>query len=96
MPVPALFNAPDPRLDLNDSVVGASDAQAVFAYFRAGAKIGTQVYDQDLDGDGVQDGVQYDRSVLGPAQSGPPDGAVTARDAQLAQAQFKLGYSCHS
>ena len=94
VPVPALLSAPDPHLDLSDSVVSASDAQAVFAYFKAGAKIGTQVYDQDLDGDGVQDGVQYDRSMTGPAKTGAPDGAVTARDAQLAEAQFKLGYNC--
>ena len=92
--VPALVGASDPRLVLKSGMVGAVDAQAVFAYFKANAKTGSQVYDQDLDGNGVKDGIQYDRSIVGPARSGPPDGVVGAADAQLAFAQFKLRYRC--
>jgi hypothetical protein len=94
VPIPALFAAPDPTTDFRDDKVAASDAQAVFAYFKAFAKAGTTVYDQDLDLNGVADGIQYDRTVLGPGQSGPPDGAIGAQDAQLALAQFKLFFKC--
>jgi hypothetical protein len=94
VPVPALFSAADPTLVVIDHAVSGSDAQAVFAYFKAGAKVGTTVYDQDLDTNGVADGRQYDRSYLAPGQSGPPDGIVSASDAQLVFAQFKLGYHC--
>jgi hypothetical protein len=77
-----------------DATVSSSDAQAVFAYFKRAAKLGTLEYRQDLNHNGVQDGVEYDRSVVGPGHSGPPDGVVSAQDAQLAMAQFKLGYHC--
>jgi hypothetical protein len=50
----------------------------VFAYFKAGAKAGTPVYEQDLNRNGMRDGVEYDRTVVGPGHSGPPDGVVTA------------------
>jgi hypothetical protein len=94
VPVPALFAAPDPTVVFKDSAVAAQDAQAVFAYFKAGAHTGTMKYEQDLNLNGVKDGIEYDRSVVGPAHSGPPDGTVSATDAQLAFAQFKLGYHC--
>ncbi len=94
VPVPSLLAAPNPRLVFKDSIVGAADAQAVFAYFKAGARAGTAVYVQDLNGNGVADGIEYDRSVVGPAHSGPPDGAVSAQDAQLAFAQYRLNYRC--
>jgi hypothetical protein len=93
-PVPALFAAPDPLSASKDASVSASDAQAVFAYFKKAAKTGSPEYEQDLNGNGVKDGFEYDRSYLGPAQTGPPDGIVSASDAQLAFAQFKLGYAC--
>jgi len=98
VPVPALIApsppAPSPAERSRDSVVGPGDAQAVFAYFKAGAKTGSLAYEQDLNGNDVKDGIEYDRSVLGPALSGPPDGIVSATDAQLAFAQFKKGYKC--
>jgi hypothetical protein len=94
VPVPSLLAAPNPRLVFKDHVVGAADAQAVFAYFKAGATAGDQRYDQDLNGNGVADGVEYDRSFVGPSQSGAPDGVVSAQDAQLAFAQFRLNYRC--
>jgi thrombospondin type 3 repeat protein len=94
VPVPALFAAPDPATDIRKSFITATDAQAVFSYFRRNTHLGTALYDQDLDGNGIEDGLQYDRTVTGPAESGPPDGAITAADAQLAFAQFKRGYHC--
>ncbi len=94
VPVPALIAAPNPLGEAKDTAVGAGDAQAVFAYFKAGAKSGTPAYEQDLNGNGIKDGLEYDRSVAGPGKSGPPDGAVGATEAQVAFAQFKLGYHC--
>jgi hypothetical protein len=94
VPVPALIAAPNPAGLVNDSTVGAGEAQAVFAYFKAGAKTGTAAYEQDLNGNGIKDGLEYDRTVAGPGKSGPPDGVIGASDAQLALAQFKLGYHC--
>lgn len=94
VPVPALFAAPDPLLVYRDADVTAQDAQAVFAYFRVGAHTGTPEYEQDLDANGVKDGIQYDRSLVGVNMTGPPDGAVSAQDAQLAFAQFARGYHC--
>jgi hypothetical protein len=94
VPVPALMAARDPSAASKDGVVSGVDVQAVLAYLRAGAKVGTPSYDQDSNGNGVPDGVEYDRDVIGPAQSGPPDGVVGARDAMLAYAQAKRGYKC--
>jgi hypothetical protein len=95
VPVPALFTAADPIGNIHDGNVAASDAQAVFAYFKAGAKIGSPAYEQDLNGNGVKDGIEYDRTVAAPApHTGAPDGVIAASDAQLAFAQFKLSYSC--
>ncbi len=95
VPVPALIFAPSPLTTFRDRVVGAADAQAVFAYFKAGAKTGKPAYEQDLNNNGKQDGIEYDRSVVGPGHSGPPDGVVSATDAQLAFAQFKAAYHCN-
>lgn len=94
VPVPALLAASNPLTDFRDSVVTAGDAQATFAYFKAAATSGKTVYEQDLNGNGIKDGVEYDRSVIGPGRSGAPDGVVSATDAQLAFAQFKLAYHC--
>jgi hypothetical protein len=94
VPVPALFAAPNPVGLMRDSVVGPGDAQAIFAYFKKGAKTGTPEYEQDLNADGIKDGVEYDRSVIGPGVSGRADGVVSAADAQVAFAQFKDGYRC--
>jgi Subtilase family len=77
VPVPGLFAAPNPLVVVHDSAVSASDAQAVFAYFKAGAHTGMPVYEQDLNNNGIKDGIEYDRSVVGPAHSGPPDGTVS-------------------
>ena len=94
VPVPALIAAPNPQALIRDGAVGAGDAQAVFAYFKANARAESTVYEQDLNGNGVKDGIEYDRTVAGPGKSGPPDGAVGAAESQLAFAEFKLGYHC--
>ena len=94
VPVPALFAMQNPVGVVKDSVVTASDAQAVFAYFKVAARVGSSDYEADLNANGTKDGIEYDRSVVGPGQSGPPDGVVSASDAQLAFAQFKMGYRC--
>jgi hypothetical protein len=93
VPVPALLAAPN---SLRDNVVKANDAQAVYAYVQAGATAGSAVYEQDLNGNRIKDGWEYDRSVVGPSQIGPPDGTVTPRDAQAAFAQFQAGVQCSS
>ena len=93
VPVPALLadhNA------LRDNVATVRDAQAVFAYFRAGATSGSPVYEQDLNQNGVKDGWEYDRGINHFGQLGPPDGAITAVDAQAAFAQFAHAASCTS
>ena len=94
VPVPALFIAPNPVAVSRDGIIGASDAQAVFGYFKKTARTGTIEYEQDLNANGVKDGVEYDRSFAGPGMSGAPDGVIAASDAQVAFAQFKKGYHC--
>ena len=66
----------------------------MFGYFKKTAKIGSLEYEEDLNGNGIKDGVEYDRSFAGPGASGPPDGIIGASDAQLAFAQFKRAYRC--
>ncbi|TAK58019.1 MAG: hypothetical protein EPO22_11450 [Dehalococcoidia bacterium] len=94
VPTPALFAAPNPLNVFKDATVSPGDAQAVFAYFTVGAQTGTPEYEQDRNANGIKDGLEYDRSVAGPAKSGAPDGVITASDAQLAFAQFKFAYHC--
>jgi len=96
VPVPALFVAPHPDKTFRDATVSAGDAQAVFGYFKVAAKTGTTEYEQDLNLNGIKDGVEYDRSVIvgSPGASGPPNGTISAADAQLAFAQFKRAYKC--
>lgn len=95
VPVPALYAAANPLVVFRDSVVSAGDSQAVFAYFKVAARTGMPVYEQDLNSNGTKDGIEYDRSFAGPGHSGPPDGVVSAADAQMAFAQFKAGYHCN-
>jgi len=94
VPVPALNVAPNPVGEVPDKVVSAGDAQAVFAYFKVGAVAGSQVYEQDLNQNGIKDGLEYDRTSAGAPRSGPPDGAIGAVDAQIAFAQFRAGFAC--
>ncbi len=95
VPVPALIAAPNPLIVFKDDAVGAQDAQSVFAYYRVGSKAGKPSYDQDLNMNGVADGVEYDRTIVLPGpMSGAPDGVITAQEAQLVFAQYKRGYKC--
>jgi hypothetical protein len=94
VPAPALFSAADPLVVAKDGVVSGADAQAVFAYAKKGAKVGTLEYEQDRNASGVKDGIEYDRSFVGPGHSGAPDGVISGTDAQLAFVQAKLGYHC--
>ncbi len=95
VPVPALLTAPSAH---RDHAVGPQDAQAVFAYFkRSDARsAGSPLYEADQNGNGVKDGWEYDRSIVGAGPPGPPDGAVAPQDAQKAFAQFKAGLTCSS
>lgn len=93
VPVPALLAEPTA---LRDNEVKASDAQAVYAYAIAGAAAGSSIYEQDLNGNNVRDGWEYDRQLVGSGQLGPPDGVITAQDAQASFAQFKAGVRCSS
>jgi len=95
VPVPALLAAPNPKVVFANAVVSATDAQTVFAYFKAGASVGETAYEQDLNENGVRDGLEYDRKALGAGKSGAPDGAVSALDAQTAFAQFLKVYNCN-
>ncbi|TAK66645.1 MAG: hypothetical protein EPO22_03645 [Dehalococcoidia bacterium] len=94
VPVPALFAAPNPLIVFRDATVSAADAQAIFGYFTKAAKSGSTEYEQDLNANGIKDGLEYDRSVAAPGASGPPNGVISAADAQLAFAQFTFGYKC--
>ncbi|TAK66648.1 MAG: hypothetical protein EPO22_03660, partial [Dehalococcoidia bacterium] len=96
MPIPALYAAANPTTVFRNNVVTVTDAQAVFAYFKAAAVAGSPVYEQDLNQNGVRDGWEYDRSEDAFGNLGPPNGVVTAGDAQAAFAQFVRGVKCSS
>lgn len=92
VPAPAL------RLDpagVRDRAVGlTTDLVAVLAY--VGYYPGTFEYDADVNGNGVSDGVEYDRSLGSPDanwRSGPPDGAVGVTTDVVA-VMLQVGHSC--
>ncbi len=90
VPVPGLKAASNPTTVFRDNQVLAGDAQAVFAYSKdANANgAGKLWYEADLNKNGVKDGWEYDRSTaVFPA--GPPDGSISAADAQRALAMSK-------
>lgn len=93
VPAPALFVSPS---SYRDHAVTLQDAQAILAYFKAGAATGAPVYEQDLNGNGVKDGWEYDRRIFPGGALGPPDGAVTSQEAQAAFAQYQAGVRCSS
>lgn len=87
VPSPAL---PDPSA-ARDGAVALGDVASALLWFGA---INDDVpnatgrdYDDDDNGNGVQDGVEYDRSPNGPI-SGPPDFAVSLVDAAVILNQF--------
>ena len=99
VPVPALFAAPDPTTVFRDNVIAGADAQAVFGYFKRAAKTGSTEYEQDLNLNGVKDGLEYDRRINPANPLGPtlgPDGIIGAAEAQKVFAEFKAGLKCTS
>ncbi len=105
VPVPALFAAPDPTIVFRTNTISAGGAQAVFAYFKAGAKAhvdgvpdgpGVLKYEQDLNNNGVKDGWEYDRKVSGLGPTLGPDGVISSSEAQKAFAEFKATLKCTS
>ena len=94
VPLPALFAAANPVGLHPDNYVASEDGQAVMGYFKRGARIGSPDYVADLNWNNIEDGLEYDRTVLGPDESGPPDGVIAASDAQLAFAQFRAHFVC--
>ncbi len=98
VPVPALSSSASEGQ--RDRLVNMSDVLAVVAYIGTGVGRGPNAtgvaYDDDVDGDGVPDGRNYDRTpseVSGqPWRSGPPDGSVGIQDALVAIVQ--VGHAC--
>jgi hypothetical protein len=80
VPVPTLYSG-GTMADRDDfAVTIINDMLAVLEYTGTsnggGPNSGGRDYDDDMDGDGYDDGMAYDRSV-GPVWTGPPDGAIT-------------------
>ena len=97
VPVPVL--KPGSSTGTRDHVVGIGDVIAVMYYIGASTGSGTNgngvSYSTDLDGDGVADGVEYDRTLPDATfgwQSGPPNGVVSIADALVALNQ--VGSDC--
>lgn len=98
VPVPALKAAPNPGTVFRDNQILAGDAQAVFGYASdpSANAVGKPGYEADLNGNGVADGVEYDRSLPNAGPPGAPDGVVTAAEAQkaFAMARIQSVYKC--
>lgn len=98
VPLPALTTARP--AGARNHVVTLADVLGVLAYVGTseggGATPDGLRYDSDLNGNGVQDGREYDRSpsynLLKPWRSEGPDGAVTLQDVTVALKQ--VGDSC--
>ena len=101
VPAPALL--PGQTFGVRNKVVSLADVLSVLAYVGTSAASpsatnanGAQ-YGSDLNGNGVQDGIEYDRStsiVPGePWHSGPPNGVITLTDVitALSQTQSNCG-----
>lgn len=84
VPLPALKAASSPGTVFRDNQILAGDAQAVFGYAAEplANAVGKPFYEADLNGNGVRDGLEYDRSVVNPGPPGAPDGVITSADAQ--------------
>jgi hypothetical protein len=92
VPVPALKSAPDPGGVFRDNRILPADAQAVFGYASdpAANGVGKPWYEADLNGNGVKDGWEYDRSLVGAGPPSAPDGIIGAAEAQKAFAMARL------
>lgn len=91
VPAPALKAASSPGTVFRDNQILAGDAQAVFGYAAdpLANAVGKPLYEADLNGNGVRDGLEYDRSVVNPGPPGAPDGVITSADAQKAFAMAR-------
>jgi hypothetical protein len=58
----------------------------------AGPNVNGRDYDSDSNGNGIEDGIEYDRTPAGVGLSGPPNGAVSLSDVGVVLAQ--VGDSC--
>jgi hypothetical protein len=97
VPAPA-NNDPTPNGTRNKAI-NVSDVVGVLKYvgtFENGPSNGKVDYDSDKDGNGVKDGVDYDRSPSAapnpPKDAGPPNGAVNVSDVVAVLGQ--TGRSC--
>jgi len=98
VPVPAL--TPSNSGGTRNEIVSLSDVLAVLIYVGTtnnGAANSAGVdYDSDLNGNAIEDGVEYDRTpsttVGKPWRSGPPNNSVSLGDALVALAQ--VGHNC--
>lgn len=90
VPIPALLRGA--RGSSKDGVVAFSDAQAIFV----SSAVGTtgHAYLDDVNGNGMADGMEYDRALYPDGSVGPPDGWLSLREAQAAYLQAKQGYRC--
>ena len=94
VPAPALLLG---QASTRDGSVGiTTDVTALLKYLNTAP--GNPLYDQDLDGNGVPDGRQYNRSVVmkdGHAWPGPPDGGIGITSDVVAML-VQIGFSCGS
>jgi hypothetical protein len=86
-PVPPL-----PAVSARDGAVALGDVAAALQWFGAvndDVPNGTgRDYDDNSNSNGIEDGVEYDRSPAGFSISGPPDGAVSLTDVAVILEQF--------
>jgi hypothetical protein len=99
------YDVPVPAIDIagpsaiGDKGVTGSDLGALLYYTGTSDNGPPNVYgadyDDDLNGNGIEDGREYDRSAgPGITWSGPPDGGVAGADLGALQAQ--TGHSCQA
>jgi len=98
VPLPALGSGPGPWT--KNKVISLGDVSAVLYYVGATdggpPRANGADYDSDFNGNGVEDGAEYDRTPstdpLKPWRSGPPNGAVSLQDVSVALVQ--VGTTC--
>jgi hypothetical protein len=96
LPAPAL--RPSDTSGVRDRAINIQDVLAVLYYIGTSATFPALptangvMYGSDLNGNGVMDGQEYDRTPAGPTLSGLPNGVVTISDVLVALSQ--VGASC--
>ena len=99
VPVPALKPG---QMGTKNGVITLADVLAVQAFAvtanNGPPNSGGYDYDSDINGNGVEDGVEYDRTPSDvpdmPWRSGPPNGSVTLQDVLVALSS--VGHTCTS